>query len=256
MWTPPPRTRAANIVATTIVLLASVYAAPGHAQPPLFLGRGPGNVALNIAILNGARNALDAQVSAALEAAMARSGHAAAPAAAAPPVALTYEPDARLTDWTRLSMIETLSQGNSEVRARLQESFAGNAVLEDFDSYMSHRGYSSHNVADDMAEMLLVSWQIATDGKATDSQARGVHAQTQSAFVNNAALRTLTPADRQLMAERIAYRVILSSSAREEFLRNGDRDQRAQLKESSATMLREQGIDAAKVHLTDEGFRE
>ncbi len=152
-------------------------------------------------------------------------------------------------------MLDTLSGGNSSVRGRLQEAFADNAVLKRFDAYMSARGYSSNNVADDMAELLLVSWQIVTDTKATDAQALGVHTQTHSLFLINSTLQTLTAADRQLMAERFAYQVILSSSAHEEFLRNGDPAQRRQLQESSEALLREQGVDARKVHLTDQGFK-
>jgi hypothetical protein len=233
-------------------IAVGICAIPASGQPPPVLGRGPGNFALNSAVLNSARHALDAQTAAALAAIIAKPG----PTPPAPPeVTLTYEPDPRLSDWTRLSMIDALSEGNATVRDQLERSFAKNAVLKSFDTYMSARGYSSHNVADDMAEMLLVSWQVVSNGKATDSQVRGVHAQTQAAFLNSPALRTLTASDRQLMAERFAYQVILTSSAQEAFSRDGDHAHRRQLQESSEALLREQGVDAAQMHLTDQGFR-
>jgi hypothetical protein len=126
-------------------------------------------------------------------------------------------------------------------------------VLREFDRFMSSRGYSSLDVADDTAELLLLSWQIVTDGTATDSQTRGVHEQTRSVFLSVPRLRATSDAERQLMAERIAYQIIISSSARNQLLR-GDQAQRRQLQQSAAAIMRQQGIDVSKLHLTDQGF--
>src|SRR5215469_16656499 len=202
--------------------------------PVLFaqnLAGSPAGVALGQAILKSSRNAIDSQIAAALA---AKSGTSAQEAAAAPGSAapsLTYEPDPALSDWTRVTMIDTLANGDPQLRRRMQEAFADNSVLQDFDSFMSARGYSSHNVADDTAELLLVSWQIVTDSTPTISQSRGVHEQTHSIFIGNPQLRAMTDADRQLMAERIAYQVVISSSARTQYIRNGNPSQHKQLQE-------------------------
>lgn len=152
-------------------------------------------------------------------------------------------------------MIEALSQQDAKLRQQMEDAFADNAVLDDFDRFMSRRGYSSHDVADDLAELLLVSWQIATDRTATESQTRGVHAQTRAAFGGTPQLREMTNADRQLMGERIAYQVVLTSSAHAEYEHNGNHVQREQLQQSAAALMRAQGVDPRQVRLTDQGFR-
>jgi len=65
----------------------------------------------------------------------------------------------------------------------------------------------------------------------------------------------MTDADRQLMAERIAYQVVISSSARTQYIRNGNPSQHKQLQESAAAMMLANGVDVSRVHLTDQGFR-
>ncbi len=208
---------------------------------------------LGQAVLNGARTSLDAQVAAALAA--AGSGSAAQAPAEAASFPLTFEPDPLLSDWTRASMVESLSKGDPQRRLQLEQAFAGNTVLESFDRFMATRGYSSRNVADDVAELLLVSWQIATEGTPTQAQVSGVHEQIYAAFSNNPQLRNMTAADRQLMAERIAYQVMISSSAQNELQRSGTAAQRLQLQQSAAAVTRELGVDSSRLHLTDRGFR-
>ena len=148
--------------------------------------RGQGNVVLGTAVLNNARNSLDELTAKALTAAhrqIAR-GEAPPPAVAGPPPSMTYEPDARLSDWTRARMTDALDPGNDpKLRRQIEQAFAGNAVLKNFDRFMSDRGYSSHDVADDTAELLLVSWQIATNNTATHSQAEGVHDQVRAVLM-------------------------------------------------------------------------
>jgi hypothetical protein len=207
---------------------------------------------LGQAVLNGAHSALDAQVAAALAA--AGSGSAAQAPADAASIALTYQPDPRLSDWTRASMIDSLSRGDAGLRQQLERAFAGNTVLEGFDRFMALRGYSSRDVADDVAELLLVSWHIATESTATQAQIRGVHQQTHSAFSADPQLRSMADADRQLMAERVAYEVMISFSADNELQRSGTAAQRLQLQQSAAATTRELGVDLSRLHLTDQGF--
>jgi hypothetical protein len=233
-----------SLVAVTACGFSSLSLAESPFTPGL------ARIALGQAILNNGRRAVESATAAALAA--ANSGARESPGSAEVP--LTYDPDPRLSEWTRVSMIDTLSQNDPEVRQRMERAFANNTVLEDFDRFMSSRGYSSRDVSDDMAELLLVSWRIITGVTATDAQTRGVHAQTRALFLANPQVRDLTNADRQLMGERIAYQVMISSSANQQYLHGGDQSQRAQLRESAAAMMRREGIDPQQLHLTDRGF--
>lgn len=247
--------------ATLIAGVMGLCAAGAFAQsvPPFGVFRGQGNVALDTAVLNNARDSLDELTAKALTAALAKSPAEAKPpqpAAPGPPPSLTYEPDARLSDWTRARMTDTLDADNDpQLRRQIVQAFAGNAVLKSFDRFMSDRGYSSHDVADDTAELLLVSWQIATSNTATHSQAEGVHEQVRSVLLAAPQMQTLTDSDRQLMGEQIAYQIVITSSVNTESVRHNNTEQQRRLQESAAQILRAHGVDMTQVHLTDQGFR-
>ena len=237
-----------------------VYASGALAQsvPPISLFRGPGNVVLGAAVLNNSRNSLDQLTAQALAAAIGGSQPAAPapPPLPRPPPTLTYRPDARLSDWTRVRVIDSLNPANDpELQQRIEQAFADNAVLKNFDRFMAARGYSSHDIADDTAELLLVSWQIATSAQPTRSQVQGVHEQTRAVLLNTPQMSTLTDADRQLIAEQIAYQVVITSSAHTESLRNGSLIERQQSQDSATAILHAYGVETKGVRLTDEGFR-
>jgi hypothetical protein len=253
------------------------------------LGRGYGNIALSQSILSNtqalsnsrtagggpdgsgtADNGAATGTGAAANAASARSTAATASGSASAPGSarrsaslaadargtptLTYIPDQAVSDRMREQTIDALSRTLPQLRAQMEQSFAGNAVLREFDHRMSTRGYSSHDVADDMAELLVVSWEITTGGAAQGVQVQGAHRQVRDIFLGNSRLRAMTNTERQEMAERIAYQVVISSLAHKEYLRSGDRAQLAGLQQAVATMLQQQGIDLTNLRLTPQGF--
>jgi len=255
-----PTATARRLRAALLAGLTGVCAAGALAQsvPPFGLFRGQGNVVLGTAVLNNSRQSLDELTAQALSAAIGKSPAAAAPppAVAGPPPSLTYEPDVRLSDWTRAHMTDSLDPDNdAQLRRQIEQAFAGNAVLKHFDRFMSDRGYSSHDVADDTAELLLLSWQIATNRTATHSQAQGVHEQVREVLLAAPQMQTLTDADRQLMGEQIAYQIVITSSVNTESVRHNDAAQQRRLQASAARILRTHGVDMSQVHLTDQGFR-
>jgi hypothetical protein len=256
-------------IAINLLLLSS---APALAQwNPGFtasLGRGYGNIALSQSILSNTRalskSPTPGRDAAALGGAAAMGGAAtagphtpessslAAGAAGAP--TLTYASDQGVSDRIREETVDALSRTLPQLRGQMEQSFAGNAVLREFDHRMSTQGYSSHNVADDMAELLVVSWEITTGGAAQGAQVQGAHRQVRDIFLGNSRLRAMTNTERQEMAERIAYQVVISSLAHKEYLRSGDRAQLAGLQQAVTTMLRQQGIDLTNLRLTPQGF--
>ena len=74
-------------------------------------------------------------------------------------------------------------------------------------------------------------------------------------FLGTPRLRAMTNAERQDMAERAAYQVVISLAARQEALRSSDPAQLAQIRQSAAAMLLAQvGIDMSRLRLTEQGF--
>src|SRR5882757_9603729 len=269
--------RCACIIATLWLLGSAPALAQWNPSFTASLGRGYGNIALsqsilsNMRALGNSRNAGGgADGNGAPDKGAATSGTATASASASAPGSvqrsaslaanargtptLTYIPDQAVSDRMREQTIDALSRTLPQLRAQMEQSFAGNAVLKEFDHRMSTRGYSSHDVADDMAELLVVSWEITTGGAAQGAQVQGAHRQVRDIFLGNSRLRAMTNTERQEMAERIAYQVVISSSAHKEYLRSGDRAQLAGLQQAVTTMLQQQGIDLTNVRLTPQGF--
>lgn len=234
------------------VCLGSLCANLANAQysgsATMQLGMGYGNIALSQSILTGTAVALGPHSSHPSTTTPRR------PASTNAESALTYIPDAGQSERTRTAMIQALSQNNPQLRTQVQQAFANDAMLKSFDSFMSNLGYSSRNVADDMAVLLLVSWEIATDANASSSQIQGADTQVHNLFLHSTQLQALSNAQRQEMAEQIAYQVVLGFAAKREYTRTGDQAQLAHLRDLAASVMRQQGIDLRNVRLTEQGF--
>jgi hypothetical protein len=233
-----------RILCILVAVFCGLYAPAALAQwNPHFtasLGRSYGQLALSQSTLSGTRRI---------------QGDATAP----PPAdsdPLTFTPDPELTSEIRAGVIDILSQQSPELRAQMERTFAGDAVLKDFERYQhAHGGYSANNVADSQAALLVVSWEIMTNSTASAAQVRGAHAQVRTIFLNTPTLRELTNAGRQEMAERNAYQVMISVAARDQYLRKPEPARLTELRASATTVMKQQGIDLSELKLTDQGFK-
>jgi len=226
-----------------MALCANVAAAQWNPAATMMLGQGYGQIALSQSILSGTQLMLGDVATSSAHRGTARGESG-----------LTYVPDSNESGRIRAAMIESVSRNNAALRPQIEQAFAGNAALKTFDHLMSALGYSSHNIADDFAMLLLVSWEIATDGQATRSQIEGAARQVNRAFSMSPQLLTLSNAQRQEMAEDIAYQVVLGMAAKREYVRTGDQAQLAHLRELAASIMKRQGFDLRDLQLTDQGF--
>ena len=241
-----------RVISTTLVfilaacLCTDAAVAQWSGRATASMGRSYGNLALSQSILSGTR----------------RLGGA-APSASPPTLttsaqieaALSYTADPQRSERIRAEMIEIMSGSDAALRAELENAFADNAVLKEFDRVVSANGYSSRNVADDMAVLLQVTWETFNGNTANKAQIRGIRRQVLGIFLGTPALRAMTNAERQDWAERIAYQVVLGTLARQEALRSGDPARVKQARQSAAAMLLAQhGIDMSLLRLTEQGF--
>jgi len=213
------------------------------------MGRSYGNLALSQSILSGTRRLGDA---------------APPPGAPSSPVlttpaqtaaTLSYAADPQHSERIRTEMIRIMSGPDAALRAELEKAFADDAVLKEFDRLMFASGYSSRNVADDMAVMLQMTWETFSGSTASKAQIKGIRQQVLGIFLGTPALRAMTNAERQDMAERIAYHVVLGTMARDEAVRSGDPARLKQVRQSAAaTLLAHIGIDMSQLRLTERGF--
>ena len=213
------------------------------------IGRSYGNLALSQSILSGTRRLGDAAPS---------PGSPAAPGLTTPAqtaAALNYATDPQHSERIRAEMITNMSGSDAALRADLEKAFADNAVLKEFDRIMSASGYSSRNVADDMSVLLRFTWETFSGSTASKAEIKGIRQQVLGIFLGTPRLRAMTNAERQDMAERIAYHVVLGTLARDEALRSGDRARVTQVRQSAAATLQAHiGIDMSQLRLTERGF--
>jgi hypothetical protein len=233
----------------TACLCSDAAVAQWNGRATASMGRSYGNLALSQSILSGTRRLGDT----------APSPSAAAPPALTPAqieAALSYTADPQRSERIRAEVIELISGPDAALRAELEKAFAGGAVLKEFDRVLSTNGYSSRNIADDMAVLLLVKWETFSGSTASKAQIKGIRQQVLGIFLGTPALRAMTNAERQDMAERIAYQVVLGTISRQEALRSGDPVRLTQVRQSAAAMLLAQlGIDLSQLRLTEQGFR-
>ena len=243
-----------RVVSTLLLVMAAglcgdAALAQWSGRATMSMGRSYGNIALGQSILSGTRRLG--------EAAPAPGPHA-TPVPATPAqitAALSYAADRQHSERIRAEMIRNMSGSDAALRAELEKAFADDAVLKEFDRVMSASGYSSRNVADDMAALLQMTWETYSGSTASKAQIKGIRQQVLGIFLGTPALRAMTNAERQDMAERIAYHVVLGTMARDEAVRSGDPARLTQVRQSAAaTLLAHIGIDMSQLRLTERGF--
>jgi hypothetical protein len=74
-------------------------------------------------------------------------------------------------------------------------------------------------------------------------------------FLNTPRLQQMTNADRQDIAEKSAYQVMIAKAARDQYRRQPDGERLTELQASAAIVMQQQGIDLSQVTLTAQGFK-
>jgi hypothetical protein len=241
-------------IGAILVALACVCSSAAHAQwspsATAGFGHGLGAISLSQGNLTLGRNALRDRA--------ARQNGAALPArtpAQRDAQALTYTPDPQVSEKVRVSMVELASATNPASRPQWEKAMAGDAILRDFDNLMAANGYSRLNFADNIAMLVTVCWEVAKGRDATPAQIRGVRDQMRGVALATPEMRALPNAERQTLAETIAYQVLFMHVAKLTADRSGSPQQLADVRESAAKAARQYGVDVAHMTLTERGFR-
>jgi hypothetical protein len=167
--------------------------------------------------------------------------------------ALGYTPDPQVSAQVRADLIDSLSRQNAALRPLLEKAFANDAVLQQFERFVTTHGYSSHNVADAVAAALWSSWQIVHGAALNEAQIRAVHQQLRAVFLQTPDLRSITGARRQKLAEGMAYLTMIEADS----MRNSDPVRLAQARQNaSANIKTVLGVDLSRLEVTaDRGLR-
>jgi hypothetical protein len=243
-----PRLRLDLLTAVLSALTAQPAAAQWSGAATYNFGMGMGPIAMMVG-----QQALGRQT---LENARA---HASGPRTRAPTAA-----DAARFDFTRSpevsqamreQMVAAMSAANPGNRPILEKAFAGDAVFVQFKALAARYGLSATNVVDVMATYSLVTWKVATGGTdAGASSARAVRSQLLHAALDNAAMQKTSNADRQKLAEALAYQVVMETILNDAISRQGDAAKLQALRAMVREAAMHVGPDPTTLKLTEAGL--
>jgi tetratricopeptide (TPR) repeat protein len=168
---------------------------------------------------------------------------------------LSYWPDPQISAQVRATMIATISANNPAARPTLEQNFANDAALREYERFVGAHGYSSRNVADAMAALLWSSWQIANSVTLSDAQIRGIHQQARAIFIGTSELSAVPMTVRQQFTETVAYLVVMVEAAKRQ--QASDPATFAIARQIATTGVKSIiGVDLADLEVTaDGGFR-
>jgi hypothetical protein len=234
------------------LLVATPSLAQYHGSSTASLGRSYGRTSLMIGNLSLGRQALKRAHPAGSLVRQASTGRPVTRTPAEIEAALGYVADPQLSERIHASMIAIMADGKDPTaRAGLEKDFADDRVLKEFAGYMADNGFSSRNVADATAALLWSAWEIYAGKPVSQPQARAIDQQVRGVFLG---LPPTTSAERQERTERLAYQIWLLAQTKMQLEHTSDVAQREQARQAAAAFIRQQGLDAAKLRLTEQGF--
>jgi hypothetical protein len=150
-----------------------------------------------------------------------------------------------------------LAQGDAAKTKQTEQILARNDPLGQFDKLLKQYGYDSHDLADVFTAYLILSWEVVngTDSRQTPQGIVATRVAMQDALAGNQSVRTLADADKQKLAETMAYLSIIAAAAQNDLVSSGDRASLAQMREGvRRTTMSIVGVDLKGIRLTDAGF--
>jgi hypothetical protein len=249
----PPRMRLPWLFRVVTTALAAVLTRPAFAQwngaATMNYGMGMAPIAMMVGEQSLGRMSLQN----ARSASPGRTRTAAPTAADAARFDFTRSPE--VSDEVREQVVAAMTQANPANRPVLEQAFANDAVFTQFKSLLARYGLSPTNVVDVMAGYSLITWGVATGGKdAGASSARAVRAQLLRAAMANAAMQKTSDADRQKLAEVLAFQVVMETTLNDAVSRQDDPAKVQSLRAMVRQAAMRFGPDPTRLKLTGAGF--
>jgi len=184
-----------------------------------------------------------------------RAGAAAAPAAAL--AQLRYRPDAGVHDRVVAQVVRFFTQGDASKQQQIARTLDKADPLGQFDILLRQQGYDSRNLADVFTAYLVLSWEVvnAADAMQAPEGVQAVREAIQQAFAGNVRMRTLPDAEKQMVAETLAYLTMVAVAEQRDLAQAGNPGPLTELRDGvRKTAHNLAGIDLGNVMLGDDGF--
>lgn len=166
----------------------------------------------------------------------------AASAAAAPDSALRFRRDPALSARVQGEQAGVALKGLSMTPAQMRERF---------DALLLRYGYARDDLGDVAAAYLAMAWEVANDRNAKDVPGgeAGLRKQLRRALLASPGLRTLSDAQKQELAERLAYAAMRHGVSYEVYRQTGARQELVSLGERVRREVDRQGLDLRRYEL-------
>ncbi|AOJ71648.1 MULTISPECIES: DUF6683 family protein [Burkholderia] len=240
--------------AAALKLLSSLVAAPAFAQydpgATADLGRG---MIVNDDLggnLGGGSQVPGRDARGGADRARSASPHAA-------PAALTFAETAAVHRQVQADIVNFLAHGDASRRDEAKRVVEQGELLEAFERVASRRAFDRRNLGDVFAAYVVMSWEVVNGEDARGRQAGvdALRAKSSATLVRDDRIRAMSDADKQRLAETLAYLAMIAVTAQNDLRRSGNAPALEQLRDGVRQSTRKMiGIDVKGLRLTENGL--
>lgn len=172
-----------------------------------------------------------------------------------PERSLRFRHDGAVLDRVRDEVAERFAAEDPARAATIRDEFRRADVVGEFRDMIARYGYDPDNLAHAMAAFLILQWEVVSGGTADAAQMDGAARQVADALRASSVIQRMSDADKQAVADSLAYQAILSVVVRQHLERSGDAGGIERLRAGIVRGARALGWDFERVTLTAQGFR-
>jgi hypothetical protein len=170
---------------------------------------------------------------------------------------LQFRRNARTSKRVQQQMVDALSSSNPAIRPGLEDMFSSGYLMRGFENVLDQRGYSTTNLADVAAVYFVFAWELVNNrnsGQKPIGQ-QAVRYQLQQALIADPMVTAMPNAQKQELADRLAYSIMLYALVHQSLKSQNNPDQIKALGNSlRKSVLDDVGIDLRQLELTDAGL--
>lgn len=171
---------------------------------------------------------------------------------------LTYAPSPEVERRTRSKLLDSLMSSTADPAAQeqIEQSVSTDAVWLQFHQVLAKAGFSTTNLADVTAAYYIIVWEVVNGPEVSAHPAgiAAVRADVVAAYAADPRLKNLTDADKQEAASIMAYMATIAAASANQLRSAGDQANLETLQEEVHEAVLDQGLDLARLQLTDRGF--
>jgi hypothetical protein len=171
-----------------------------------------------------------------------------------PASVLSFRYSPQVTMQVRDQVAEKFAAQSPEQAAQIRSEFAQADVVGEFRRLIERYSYDPDNLAHNMAAFLILQWEVLTETQTQPPQMKGVAEQVAQALLTGSLLHDMSDADKQTVADSMAYQALMSVLVFNDLKKRGDSAGIAQLRGGIINSARELGWDFDRLELTSSGF--